>query len=66
MSEMSKKGGHTMKLLITLSLAVLTLYAFVKQSYKYASAEDQVDTPPIDYEETQAYKENEYWFSGIR
>ena len=41
MSEMSKKGGHTMKLLITLSLAALTLYAFVKRTYKYASVEDQ-------------------------
>ena len=65
MSEMSKKGGHTMKLLITLSLAALTLYAFVKQSYKYASVQDTVE-PPIDYESTQAYKDNEYWFSGIR
>ena len=55
-----------MKYLITLTLASLTLYAFVKRTYKYASVEDQVDTPPIDYEETQAYKENEYWFSGIR
>ena len=65
MSEMSKKGGHTMKLLITLSLAALTLYAFVKRTYKYASIGDQVDTPPIDYEETQAYKDNEPWFSGM-
>jgi len=54
------------KYLITLSLAVLTLYAFVKRTYKYASVEDRVDTPPIDYESTQSYKENEYWFSGIR
>ena len=65
MSEMSKKGGHTMKYLITLSLAALTLYAFVKRTYKYASIGDQVDTPPIDYEETREYKENEIWFSGV-
>ena len=65
MSEMSKKGGHTMKYLITLSLAALTLYAFIKRTYKYASVEDQVDTPPIDYEETREYKENEIWFSGV-
>ena len=52
-------------ILITLSLAALTLYAFIKQSYKYASVEDQVDTPPIDYEETREYKENEIWFSGV-
>ena len=82
-----------MKYLITLTLAALTLYAFVKRTYNYASVGDQVDTPPIDvrglkqgdvykdksgnkimltshapldYEETQAYKESEYWFSGIR
>ena len=66
MSEMSKKGGHTMKLLITLLLAALTLYAFVKRTYKYASIGDQVDTPPIDYEDTKAYKDNEVWFTGIR
>ena len=65
MSEMSKKGGHTMKLLITLSLAALTLYAFVKQSYKYASVNDEVEAPPIDFEETREYKENEIWFSGV-
>lgn len=64
MSEMSKKGGHTMKLLITLSLAALTLYAFVKRTYKYASVEDQVEAP-IDYESTQSYKDNEVWFSGV-
>ena len=55
-----------MKYLITLTLAALTLYAFVKRTYKYASLEDQVDTPPIDFEETRGFKENEYWFSGIR
>ena len=54
-----------MKYLITLSLAALTLYAFVKRTYNYASIGDQVDTPPIDYEETQAYKDNEPWFSGM-
>ena len=54
-----------MKYLITLSLAVLTLYAFVKRTYKYASLGDQVDTPPIDYEETREYKEAETWFSGV-
>ena len=54
-----------MKLLITLLLAALTLYAFVKRTYNYASVGDQVDTPPIDYEETREYKENEIWFSGV-
>ena len=54
-----------MKYLITLTLASLTLYAFVKHTYKYASVGDQVDTPPIDYEETREYKENEIWFSGV-
>ena len=51
-------------ILITLSLAALTLYAFVKQSYKYASVEDQVEAP-IDYESTQSYKDSEVWFSGV-
>ena len=53
-----------MKLLITLSLAVLTLYAFVKQSYKRATMQDEVEAP-IDYESTQAYKDNEPWFTGM-
>ncbi|WP_239724701.1 MULTISPECIES: hypothetical protein [unclassified Mammaliicoccus] len=80
-----------MKYLITLSLAALTLYAFIKRTYKYASVQDTVEDssnwkglkkgtlyvdehgnkikftiePPIDYESTQAYKDNEVWFSGM-
>ena len=50
--------------LITLSLAVLTLYVFIKRTYKYASVQDTVE-PPIDYESTQSYKDNEVWFSGV-
>ena len=38
-----------MKYLITVTLAVLTLYAFVKRTYKYASVQDEVEAP-IDYE----------------
>lgn len=53
-----------MKYLITLSLATLTLYAFVKRTYNYASVQDEVEAP-IDYEETREYKENEIWFSGV-
>lgn len=53
-----------MKYLITLSLAVLTLYVFIKRTYKYASVQDSIDAP-IDYEETQSYKDNEPWFSGM-
>ena len=53
-----------MKYLITLSLAALTLYAFIKRIYKYASLQDSIDAP-IDYENTQAYKDNEVWFSGM-
>ena len=64
MSEMSKKGGHTMKLLITLLLAALALYAFVKRTYNYASVQDEVEAP-IDYESTQSYKDSEVWFSGV-
>ena len=52
-----------MKLLITLLLAALTLYAFVKRTYKYASVQDTVEAP-IDYESDQ-YKEAETWFSGV-
>jgi len=54
-----------MKYLITLSLAALTLYAFVKRTYNYASVQDEVEAPPIDFEETREYKENEIWFSGV-
>ena len=54
-----------MKYLITLTLAALTLYAFVKRTYKYASVNDEVEAP-IDFEETRGFKENESWFSGIR
>lgn len=53
-----------MKLLITLLLSTIALFIYVKRSYKYASVNDTVE-PPIDYEETQAYKENEVWFSGM-
>ncbi|WP_204236071.1 hypothetical protein [Mammaliicoccus sciuri] len=53
-----------MKLLITLLLSTLALFIYVKRSYKYASLQDTVE-PPIDYEETQAYKDNEIWFSGM-
>lgn len=51
--------------LITLTISLIALYTFIKQSYKYASVGDEVDTPPIDYEDTQAYKDNEPWFSGM-
>ena len=50
--------------LITLTLAALTLYAFVKRTYKISSVQDIVE-PPIDYESTQSYKDNEVWFSGV-
>ena len=53
-----------MKYIITLLLASLTLYAFVKLTYKYASVQDEVDAP-IDYESTQSYKDSEVWFSGV-
>ena len=53
-----------MKYLITLTISLIALYAFVKRTYKYASVEDEVEAP-IDYEETREYKENEIWFSGM-
>lgn len=54
-----------MKLLITLTISLIALYAYIKRSYKYASVNDSVDAPPIDYEDTKAYKENEVWFTGM-
>lgn len=53
-----------MKLLITLLLSTFALFIYVKRSYKYASINDTVE-PPIDYEDTQAYKDNEPWFTGV-
>ena len=53
-----------MKYLIALLLAVLTLYAFVKRTYKISSVQDSIDAP-IDYEETQSYKDSEVWFTGM-
>ena len=55
-----------MKYLITLTISLIALYAFVKRTYKYASVNDEVEAPPIDFEETRGFKENESWFSGIR
>lgn len=59
--------------LITLTISFITLYTFIKRSYKYASVQDSIDvesyasdmSAPIDYEETQAYKDNEPWFTGM-
>ena len=53
-----------MKYLIILSLAALTLYAFIKLTYKYTSVNDEMEAL-IDYESTQAYKDNEPWFTGM-
>ncbi|MEB8093164.1 hypothetical protein [Mammaliicoccus lentus] len=53
-----------MKYLITLTISLIALYAFIKRSYKYATVQDSIE-PPIDYEETQSYKDNEPWFSGM-
>ncbi|WP_193748980.1 hypothetical protein [Mammaliicoccus sciuri] len=50
--------------LITLTISLIALYAFIKRSYKYAAIPDEVEAP-IDYEETQAYKDNEPWFTGM-
>lgn len=53
-----------MKYLITLTISIIALYTFIKRSYKYTSVNDEVE-PPIDYESTQSYKDNEPWFSGM-
>ncbi|MES3695583.1 hypothetical protein ABFP08_10355 [Mammaliicoccus sciuri] len=66
--------------LITLTISLIALYAFIKRSYKYASVQDEVEydpdgiyrhyhikkgpIPPIDYE-SDKYKEAETWFSGV-
>ena len=52
-----------MKYLITLTISLIALYAFVKRTYNYASVQDEVEAP-IDYESDQ-YKEAETWFSGV-
>lgn len=52
-----------MKLLITLLFTTLTLFIYVKRSYKYATVQDTVESP-IDYE-SDKYKDNEAWFSGM-
>lgn len=54
-----------MKLItITLSISVIALYAYTKRYKKYASVQDMID-PPIDYEETDQYKESEAFFTGM-
>ncbi|MBO3080349.1 hypothetical protein [Mammaliicoccus sciuri] len=53
-----------MKYLIILTISIIALYTFIKRSYKYATIPDTVE-PPIDYEDTQAYKDNEPWFTGV-
>lgn len=50
--------------LITLTISLIALYTFIKRSYKYASVQDEVE-PPIDCEDTQGYKDNEPWFTGM-
>lgn len=62
-----------MRYLITLTISIIALYTFIKRSYKYASVQDSIDvesyasdmSAPIDYEETQAYKDSEPWFTGM-
>ena len=53
-----------MKYLVVLILSLVTLFIFIKRAYKISSVQDIVE-PPIDYESTQAYKDNEVWFSGM-
>ncbi|WP_204236756.1 hypothetical protein [Mammaliicoccus sciuri] len=49
--------------LITLTISLIALYAFIKRSYKYAGMQDEVEAP-IDYE-SDKYKEAETWFTGV-
>ena len=50
--------------LITLTLSLIALFIFIKRTYKYSSVQDTVE-PPIDYDSTRSYKDNEVWFSGM-
>lgn len=52
-----------MRLLITLIISLIALYAFIKRLYTYTSIPDTVE-PPIDYE-SDKYKEAEVWFTGM-
>ncbi|MBF0793788.1 hypothetical protein [Mammaliicoccus lentus] len=53
-----------MKYLVVLILSLVTLFIFIKRAYKISSVQDSIDAP-IDYENTQSYKDNEVWFSGM-
>ena len=53
-----------MKYLVTLTISLIALFIFIKRAYKISSVQDSIDAP-IDYEETQSYKDNEPWFSGL-
>ncbi|WP_239700339.1 hypothetical protein [Mammaliicoccus sp. D-M17] len=53
-----------MKLILTtLTLTLIALYAYTKRYQRYARVQDAID-PPIDYE-SDKYKEDETWFSGM-
>ena len=53
-----------MKYLVVLILSLVTLFIFIKRAYKISSVQDSIDAP-IDYENTQSYKDSEMWFSGV-
>ena len=49
--------------LITLTLSLIALFIFIKRTYKYSSVQDTVE-PPIDYDSTRSYKDNEVLVLG--
>ena len=53
-----------MKYLVVLILSLVTLFIFIKRAYKISNVQDSIDAP-IDYESTQAYEDNEPWFTGM-
>ena len=53
-----------MKYLVVLILSLVTLFIFIKRAYKISSVQDSIDAP-IDYENTQSYRDSEMWFSGV-
>ena len=53
-----------MKYLVVLILSLVTLFIFIKRAYKISSVQDSIGAP-IDYENTQSYKDSEMWFSGV-
>ncbi|MFV5767237.1 hypothetical protein [Mammaliicoccus sciuri] len=51
--------------LISLTVTMVILALYIKWNYKVSQIQDNIDQPPIDFEETKGYKENIAWFKGL-